>query len=78
MNLILLQFIYADEFVTSVSEALKLLYVANKYEVELLVQKCESLLESEVKLEDSVAVFQAARTYERPELMKKAGDIMAK
>ena len=76
--LILFQFIYTDEFdVKSVSEALDLLHVAHKYQILLLGQKCESFLESEVKLEDSVAVFQAAKSYYRPELMKKAADIMA-
>ena len=62
----------------SVSEALNLLYLAHKYGVELLVQKCEGLLKNEVTLQDSVAVFQAARKYEKDELMNKAGDIMAK
>ena len=77
-NLTLLQFVYADEFTASVPEALSLLSVAHKYEVDLLVQKCESLLEREVELEHSVGVFQAGRKYEKAKLMNKAGDIMAK
>ena len=75
----LLQFIYADEFsISSVSEALNLLHIAHKYKVLLLIQKCESLLESEVRLEDSVAVFKAASRYDRVELMNKLVRIMAK
>ena len=73
-----MQFIYADLFWASAPEALRLLYVAHKYEVELLVQECETVLERGLKLENSVAVFQAGRTYVNAPLMKKAGDIMAK
>ena len=52
--------------------------MAEKYGVELLVQKCEALLQSKVKPEDCIAVFQSARKYERAELMKKSGDLIAK
>ena len=62
----------------TVSEALELLQVAHIYDVQLLVSKCESLLESQVTLDEAVDVFQAARKYDKIQLMDKAGDLMAK
>ena len=72
---------YADKFVSNqskVSEVLSLLYVADKYKVQLLVKKCEKLLQLNLTREDCIAVFQAARKYGRTELMKKSGDLIAK
>ena len=62
----------------NVPEALELLQVAHMYDVQLLVSKCEELLEKEVTLEDAVRVFQTARTYENVQLMDKIGDLLAK
>ena len=62
-----------------VSEALELLQLAHRYDVQLLVTKCEQLLlESDLTLNDALNVFQAARIYEKKSLMDKVGDLWAK
>ena len=52
--------------------------MADRYDVQLLVSKCENILENEVVLNDAVDVFQAARKYEIEKLIGKVGDVMAK
>ena len=76
--IVFFQFVYDDKFRASLYEALDLLYVAQKYDVQLLVQRCENRAQTEMKLEDAVAVFQAARKCGNEKLMKAAGDKMAK
>ena len=61
----------------SLTSALDLLYVAQKYDVQLLVQKCEDLLKVNLTLEDCVEVMQGARAYGHEAVMKIAGDLMA-
>ena len=59
-------------------EALELLQIAHKYDVQLLVSKCEELLlESEVELDDAIPLFQTARKYDKIQLMEKVGEIWA-
>ena len=76
--IVFFQFVYDDKFHASLYEALDLLYVAQKYDVQLLVQKCEKRAQSEMKLEDTVAVFQLARKYGNEKLMRAVGNKMAK
>ena len=59
------------------SEVIALLYVAQKYDVQQLVQQCENLVKTSMELEDAVAVFQAARQYWNENLMEFASDALA-
>ena len=61
----------------SISLALDLVYVAQKYDVQLLVQKCEDLFRSRLTLEDCVQVIQRGRAYGNENLVEIAGDIVA-
>ena len=61
----------------NVPEALELLQLAHMYDVQLLVGKCEKLLESQVTLDNALQVFQAARKYDKFQLMDKVGDLWA-
>ena len=72
-----LQYVYADTLEATPVEALALLQVADKYDVQLLVTKCKKLLERQLTLDDVVDVFKAARKYDQIELLVKVGDFMA-
>ena len=69
---------YADKFVSTVSDAVKLLYAAHKYQVQLLVNNIEQMVGKEMKLKDSITVFQAAREIDNKKLMKLAEGILTK
>ena len=58
--------------------ALDLIYVAQKYDVQLLVQKCEDLFKGKLILEDCVEVIQRGRAYGNENLVKIAGDTVAR
>ena len=58
-------------------DALGLLDIAQKYDVQLLVEKCEELIEREMKLKDSVTVFEASQVVGSDKCKKLAGDMMA-
>ena len=69
---------YSDKLeVASVSAAVDLSYVAQKYDVQPLVQKCEILVKLNSKLEDCVELVQAARKYGNENFLHIAGDILA-
>ena len=63
---------------TGIQEALDLLYVAQKYDVQILVNKLHYFFERTMKLEDSVVVFQAGRKYNHERLWRFAFGMMAK
>jgi len=73
-----IQFLYLDKFEVDIAAALDLLQLSHKYKVELLTEKCEELLRTEIPYMDSVKVFEAARRHGRRELMDRAGHIMVK
>ena len=72
------QFMYADKFQVNIAGALDLLHLGHKYKVRPLVNKCEKMLRTEIKVSDAVQVFETARKYQHADLEKQAGDIMAK
>ena len=74
-NDLILQFMYTDTFEANVPEALELLQLAHKYDVQLLVSKCEELMQSQVTLDDTIVVFQTARKYDMIQLMDKVGEM---
>ena len=63
---------------TALPLALDLIYVAQKYDVQLLVQKCEDLFKGKLILEDCVEVIQRGRAYGNENLVKIAGDTVAR
>ena len=74
------QFLYADKFQgVTVAEALELYDLAHFYDVQPLVRKCEESLRSKlIKPKDAMAAFETAKKYGECELMKTAGQIMAR
>ena len=78
MYLLLSQYVYADKFEVNITGALDLLQLGHKYKVSPLIKKCEQLLKTEIKVEDSVQLFETARKYQHADLEKKAGNVMAK
>ena len=61
-----------------IAGALDLLQLAQTYKVQPLIEQCEDLLKTEVKVEESVKVFEAARRHGSQELMDRAGKVMVK
>ena len=74
------QFLYADEcpIVTGSDEALDVLYVAQKYDVQPLVKKCEKFFKSNLALEDCVKVIRRGRAFGNENLVEMAGDFLTK
>ena len=74
----ILQFIYADKFdVLEEPQALHLLHLGLKYEVQPLVDKCEAFIAEGISPEHAVEVYEAAKKYYLIDLMDKAGGIIA-
>ena len=67
-----------DKFAGGVAEITNLLYLAHKYDVEVLVNRCTNFLAANFELENSIEVYQAARLYDREDLKQLVEDYMAR
>ena len=59
-------------------EALNLLYVAQKYDVQSLVKKCEQLLKMNLRLPHCMKVIRYGIAYGKENLVQLAAEIVAR
>jgi hypothetical protein len=71
-----IRFIYTDECNLTTDNAMSVLYLATKYIVSSLVQKCIKFLEANLAPENAFTVVQQAIRYIEEELEKKSWDLI--
>ena len=71
-----LRFLYTDECNLSTDNAVFVLYLAKKYIVPSLAQKCIEFLEANLRVENAVTVLQQAIQFDENNLEKKCWDLI--
>ena len=73
-----LRFLYTDDCKITVENAIGVLYLAKKYLISSLAEKCCEILEASIKPENVFAVLEQAVHFDEKELEDKSWDIVAK
>ena len=71
-----LRFLYTDECNLSTDNAVFVLYLAKKYIVPSLAQKCIEFLEANLRVENAVTVLQQAIQFDEKNLERKCWDLI--
>ena len=71
-----LRFIYTDECNLSTDNAMFVLYLAKKYIVPSLTEKCTEFLEANLAAENAITVLQQAIQFDEKKLEKKCWDLI--
>ena len=73
-----LRFLYTDDCKITAENAIRVLYLAKKYLISSLAEKCCEILETSIKPENVFAVVEQAIQFDEKELEKKSWDIVSK
>ena len=73
-----LRFLYTDDCKITAENAIGVLYLAKKYLISSLAEKCCEILEASIKPENVFAVLEQAVHFDEKELEEKSWDIVAK
>ena len=73
-----LRFLYADDCKITAENAIGILYLAKKYLISSLAEKCCQILEASIKPENVFAVVEQAIQFDEKELEEKSWDIVSK
>ena len=74
----LLRFLYTDDCKITAENAIRILYLANKYLISSLAEKCCGILEASIKPENVFAVVEQAIQLDEKELEEKSWAIVSK
>ena len=73
-----LRFLYTDDCKITAENAIGILYLAQKYLISSLAEKCCEILEASIKPENVFAVVEQAIQFDEKELEEKSWDIVSK
>ena len=73
-----LRFLYTDDCKITAENAIGVLYLAKKYRIPCLPEKCRQILEASIKPENVFAVLEQAIQFDEKELEEKSWDIVSK
>ena len=73
-----LRFLYTDDSKITAENAIGVLYLAKKYLISSLAEKCCQILEASIKPENVFAVLEQAIQFDEKELEEKSWDIVSK
>ena len=73
-----LRFLYTDDCKITAENAMRVLYLAKKYLISSLAEKCCEILEANMKPENVFAVLEQAIQFDEKELEEKSWDIVSK
>ena len=73
-----LRFLYTDDCKITAENAIGVLYLAKKYLISSLAEKCCEILEASIKPENVFAVVEQAIQFDEKELEEKSWDIVSK
>ena len=73
-----LRFLYTDDCKITAENAMGVLYLAKKYLISSLAEKCREFLEGSIKPENVFAVLEQAIQFDEKELEEKSWDIVSK
>ena len=73
-----LRFLYTDDCKITAKNAIGVLYLAKKYRIPCLPEKCRQILEASIKPGNVFAVLEQAIQFDEKELEKKSWDIVSK
>ena len=73
-----LRFLYSDDCKITAENAIGILYLAKKYLISSLAEKCCEILEASIKPENVFAVLEQAIQFDEKELEEKSWDIISK
>ena len=73
-----LRFLYTDDCKITTENAIGVLYLAKKYLISSLAEKCCKILEASIKPENVFAVLEQAIQFDEKELEEKSWDIISK
>ena len=73
-----LRFLYTDDCEITAENAIRVLYLAKKYLISSLTEKCCEILVASIKPENVFAVLEQAMQFDEKELKKKSWDIVSK
>ena len=73
-----LRFLYTDDCKITAENAIEVLYLAKKYLISSLAEKCCQILEASIKPENAFAVLEQAIQFDEKELEEKSWNIFSK
>ena len=73
-----LRFLYTDDCKITAENAIEVLYLAKKYLISSLAEKCCEILEASIRPENVFAVLEQAIKFDEKELEEKSWDIVSK
>ena len=73
-----LRFLYTDDCKITAENAIRVLYLAKKYLISSLTEKCCEILEASIKPENVFVVLEQAIQFDEKELEEKSWDIVSK
>ena len=73
-----LRFLYTDDCKITAENAIGVLYLAKKYLISSLAEKCSKILEASIKPENVFVVLEQAIQFDEKELEEKSWDIVSK
>ena len=73
-----LRFLYTDDCKITAENAIGVLYLAKKYLISSLAEKCSEILEGSIKPENVFVVLEQAMQFDEKELEEKSWDIISK
>ena len=73
-----LRFLYTDDCKITAENAIRVLYLAKKYLISSLAEKCCEILEASIKPENVFVVLEQAIQFDEKELEEKSWDIVSK
>ena len=72
-----MKFIYGDKLIDKVSDAIQVLYLADKYDVQVLVANCRDVMTKKVDGGDSIKIFETATRFGLTSLVDETRDFIA-
>ena len=72
------QYLYTDEVKVRVQDAMAVIYIAQKYDVPKLIEKCVSLLKTKLNTSNAITIFQKAKFFHELTLVDLAKDFICR
>ena len=66
------QFIYADQLIDKVSDAIEVLYLADKYDVQVLVDNCREVMTRGIDTSEAIKMYETASKFNLFQLQEEA------
>ena len=69
---------YADKFVDKVSDAIEVLYLADKYDVQVLVNNCRDVMRRKIGKSEAIQIYETAYRFNLGQLKEEARTFIAR